>query len=146
MELIPIIPAWGHTEFIWHNDCHADTREACEGSGRLFGHGNQLSPTREKTYQVLTEMLSKWRGKSKPPTCTSAAMRVRTTPSAPMQGPHGDLRAGNVMVEHFNRLSRIVKDMGKRAMIWADMPFYYPGSNDRLDRNIVMVDWHYDQQ
>ncbi len=59
---------------------------------------------------------------------------------------HGDLGAGNVMVEHFNRLSRIVKDMGKRAMIWADMPFYYPGSIDRLDRDIVMVDWHYDQQ
>ncbi len=147
IQLIPAIPTWGHTHYIWKNDCHADIRELRPGSGRLFGHGNQLCPSREKTYRVLEEMLAEWARESESPYLHIGGDESWNNAVCPdCRARHGALGAGNVMVEHFNRLSRIVKGLGKTAMIWADMPFYYPGSIDLLDRDIVMVDWHYDQR
>jgi hypothetical protein len=147
MQLIPIIPTWGHTHYIWKNDCHADIRELRPGSGRLFGHGNQLCPSQEKTYTVLEEMLGEWAKETQTPYLHIGGDESWNNGVCPdCRKRHGDLGAGNVMVEHYNRLNRIVKGLGKTTMIWADMPFYYPGSIDRLDRDIIMVDWHYDQQ
>lgn len=147
MQLIPILPTWGHTQYIWKNDGHADIRELRASSGRLFGHGNQLCPSQEKTYTLLEEMLGEWAKETESPYLHIGGDESWNNGVCPdCRKRHGDLGAGNVMVEHYNRLNRIVKGLGKTTMIWADMPFYYPGSSDRLDRDIVMVDWHYDQQ
>ena len=147
MQLIPIIPTWGHTQYIWKNDCHADIRELRPGSGRLFGHGNQLCPSQEKTYKVLEEMLGEWAQEFESPYFHIGGDESWNNGVCPdCRKRHGSLGAGNVMVEHYNRLNKIVKGLGKQTMIWADMPFYYPGSIDWLDRDIIMVDWHYDQQ
>src|SRR5690606_20461270 len=48
-----------------------------------------------------------------------------------------------MFADHCNRLNGIVKELGRRMIMWGDMFYYYPEAMDMIDTDIIVADWYY---
>lgn len=46
-------------------------------------------------------------------------------------------------IDYIKKISRVIIDMGKRPVIWADMVLQYPDALVELPQEVVLVDWNY---
>ena len=50
-----------------------------------------------------------------------------------------------LFAEHVERLRQCLKECGKTMMMWSDMFEYYPEAQERISREVVLVDWQYQE-
>lgn len=48
-----------------------------------------------------------------------------------------------VLAEYLNNIAVHLRAMGRRMMMYADMPIHYPGLRDLLDQEIILTNWNY---
>ena len=48
-------------------------------------------------------------------------------------------------LEHFKFIHQVMTKLGKRMMLWDDMFEFYPGILPEMPRDIIMVDWQYQE-
>ncbi len=50
-----------------------------------------------------------------------------------------------LFVDHVERLRQCLKECGKTMMMWSDMFEYYPRAQERISREVILVDWQYQE-
>jgi hypothetical protein len=140
IELIPVIPSLGHCQYITSKRGYAHLDE---GAGTEIIYGT-VSPSFEKTYDVLRELYEDW--------CLHVPgkyLHVALDESASMGQHHirtfGETGFDRVRMfaTHCNRLNAISKSLNRRMIMWGDMLFYLPQAMELLDKDIIIQDWYY---
>lgn len=144
VDLPVVIPAFGHTRYI--TEAYPDLSELSNGElGYMRGVETQICISNLRALEVIRDICTEWAAIS-----TSPYLHVGCDESwhvgvcSQCRSRASQKGLGGLVAEHINRLGEIVRGVGKRCVIWADMPFYYnEGVLDAISRDIVMMAWHY---
>ena len=137
VELIPCLQSLGHMERVLDIDRYAHLAE----SDRLWS----LSPSRPETYMFLEELYDEFL-----PLFSSSRFnancdepfdlgRGQSSRLAPNKGP------GRLFADHIHELQKLSRRHNKQLMVWADFAYAHPSELSRLDRDVVLLDWWYEQ-
>ncbi|MDD5596833.1 MAG: family 20 glycosylhydrolase [Victivallaceae bacterium] len=139
-ELIPVIPSLGHCQYITSKPGY---EKYDEGYGReqLFG---TVVAGREETYSLLEELYRDWTDRI-PGKYLHAGLDESPAMGQSFIREHGaeNFDAPGMFAAHANRLNRIIRQLGRRMIMWGDMLYYFPAAADLLDKDIIIADWYY---
>ncbi|OGJ88907.1 MAG: hypothetical protein A2268_11985 [Candidatus Raymondbacteria bacterium RifOxyA12_full_50_37] len=138
LDVIPLQQCFGHVEYILRHTRYAALREdkkdicqlcplkpgqAAELFSDLFA---ELCKTHDSKYLHIgcdeTYLLGKC------PDCSAKALKKGKS---------------KLFVDYVKVMCKIVKDLGRRPIIWADMLLAHPEAAADLPKDIVLVDWNY---
>ena len=136
VELVPCLQTFGHFRRILER---APYRHLAE-SGRLWS----VSPEAPGTYPLLQDMLGEYL-----PNFASGWAHLNCDEPVDLGKGLSSARAGRegpaaVFAGHVNRVAGMVRELGKRPMIWADVIADHPEALDLLDSSITLADWWYE--
>jgi len=140
MELIPMISALGHCQYITSKKGYEKYDEG-RGTDKILG---TVSPSFPETYTLLRELFEDW--------CLNVPGKYLHIglDESPNMGQYAIRTMGKdtvdhvkMFAEHCNKCNNIVKDLGRRMIMWGDMFYYYPEAVDLIDKDIIVVDWYY---
>lgn len=136
VELVPCLQTFGHFRRILEK---APYRHLAE-SDRLWS----VSPEAPGTYPLLRDMLEEYL-----PNFASGWAHINCDEPVDLGKGLSSGRAARegpaaVFAGHVNRVADMVRDLGKRPMIWADVLADHPESLDLLDPSITLADWWYE--
>ena len=147
IDVIPIVPSLGHTEmFLQYPELEHLAELYPDMPGRFWGrHANMTCPEREDAYKFFTgyysEIASLFPGKYfhvgadeswNIGYCESCRERFRR-----------DGKGDGIFRNYLIRMHRILKNNGKRMLMWDDMFEIYPDALDGIPRDIIPCQWHY---
>lgn len=136
VELVPCLQTFGHFRRILEK---APYRHLAE-SDRLWS----VSPEAPGTYPLLRDMLEEYL-----PNFSSGWAHINCDEPVDLGKGLSSGRAARegpaaVFAGHVNRVADMVRDLGKRPMIWADVLADHPESLDLLDPSVTLADWWYE--
>ena len=136
VELVPCLQTFGHFRRILEK---APYRRLAE-SDRLWS----VSPAASGTYPLLRDMLEEYL-----PNFGSGWAHLNCDEPVDLGQGRSSARAARegpaaVFAGHVNRLAEMVRQLGKRPMIWADVLADHPDALDLLDPAITLADWWYE--
>ncbi|MBO4649429.1 MAG: family 20 glycosylhydrolase [Lentisphaeria bacterium] len=150
ITVIPGLASLGHAELLLRREKFASYSELREGIKGRFGNTftPDLCPSLPETREFLDSYLS------------DVAEIFTETPYFHVGGDEvwdlgfcsecrkkaagfeGDAK---LYLEHFQFVHQLVTKLGKRMMLWDDMFEYYPQILPDMPRDIIMVDWQYQE-
>ncbi len=150
IDVIPGLAALGHAELILRQEKFASYSELREGIAGRFGsgHAHVFCPSLPETRKFLESYLSE------------VAAIFRKTPYLHVGGDEAWDFAfcskcletvrnfsdeQKLYLEHFKFIHKVVKKLGKRMMLWDDMFEYYRDILPDMPRDIIMVNWQYQE-
>ncbi|MCY4628070.1 MAG: family 20 glycosylhydrolase [Acidobacteria bacterium] len=136
VELVPCLQTFGHFRRILEK---APYRHLAE-SDRLWS----VSPEAPGTYPLLRDMLEEYL-----PNFASRWAHINCDEPVDLGKGLSSGRAARegpaaVFAGHVNRVAEIVRELGKRPMIWADVIADHPEALELLDSSITLADWWYE--
>ena len=136
VELVPCLQTFGHFRRILEK---APYRRLAE-SERLWS----VSPEAPGTYPLLRDLLGEYL-----PNFASTWAHINCDEPVDLGKGLSSARAGRegpaaVFAGHVNRVAEMVREFGKRPMIWADVIADHPQALDLLDSSITLADWWYE--
>lgn len=136
VELVPCLQTFGHFRRILEK---APYRRLAE-SERLWS----VSPEAPGTYPLLRDMLEEYL-----PNFASGWAHLNCDEPVDLGKGLSSGRADRegpaaVFAGHVNRVAEMVRDLGKRPMIWADVIADHPEALELLDSSITLADWWYE--
>ncbi|MCP3967146.1 MAG: family 20 glycosylhydrolase [Lentisphaerae bacterium] len=140
IELVPVIPALGHANYITSKSGFEKYDEGY-GTGKLKG---SLNPCLDETYTLLNQMFKDWcdnvPGKyihvSLDESVSMGEWFIRKYGKEKFDG-------AKMFADHCNRLNAMIKKLGRRMVMWGDMFYYYPEAIKMIDKDIIVCDWYY---
>jgi len=146
IEIVPSLNLLGHTErFLEHIEFkHLDeNREESPRRPEQAGH-NCLCPSLPETRKWVRAVIEEIASLFPSPNLHVGLDETWPLGSCPLCSERAKkIDLGGVFADYANFLNEEVKKHDKIMWMWADMPFYYGKTTDKLSRDIVMVDWHY---
>ncbi|QSH41162.1 family 20 glycosylhydrolase [Lentisphaerota bacterium ZTH] len=140
IQLVPVIPALGHASYITSKAGYEKYDEGY-GTGKLEG---SLNPCLEGTYALLGRMFKDW--------CDNIPGKYIhvSLDESPAMGQWFIRKYGKekfdgarMFASHCNRLNAMIKQLGRRMVMWGDMFYYYPEAVNMIDKDIIICDWYY---
>ena len=136
VELVPCLQTFGHFRRILKK---APYRHLAE-SDRLWS----ISPEAPGTYPLLRDLLEEYL-----PNFASRWAHINCDEPVDLGKGLSSGRAARegpaaVFAGHVNRVAEIVRELGKRPMIWADVIADHPEALELLDPSITLADWWYE--
>lgn len=140
IELVPIIPALGHCSYI-------TSKLGYEKYDEGFEYGEQygtLVAGKEATYELMSELFKSWSDHF-PGKYIHAGLDESPYMGLSYIRKYGkdNFDATAMFINHCNRLNAIVKNLGRRMVMWGDMFYYFPMAIDQLDQDIIVAEWYY---
>ena len=144
IEIIPLIASLGHTGYIFWRKKYRHLGDGLKEPGR-----NVICPSHPESRQILTDVLeevmelfpTQWMhvgldetGELPKKTCARCRKHFR------------DVEGWEIFVQHLQWLHQLLSSHGKRMMMWGDSPLHHPQVADGLPKDIVMFDWHYEEE
>lgn len=133
IELIPNFQSLGHAEKVLLNPKYRNLAE----SNTMYALTNP--ETVEFMRDIYMEMSPVFESKFFHVNCDET-FDIGRGPSAEKVKEFG---VGGVYADYMNQLYAILKDNGKRMMMWGDIVLQYPEVLDILPKDIVMMTWEY---
>jgi glycosyl hydrolase family 20 len=146
MQLVPVIPIFGHTNYILKNQNMVALREIQSGQTALINeNAHQFCTSNPKSFELIEAMLIEWMQLSDTPLIHVGGDESWNFAQCPLcQADAEQLGRGKALANYFNRINTIIKKHNKQMMIWHDMLFYYDDCLPHLDKDIIICDWHYE--
>ncbi len=146
MDVMPVVPALGHTAYLLKNPKYnhlGEKRETKDNVGLPVLSG-QICPSLEESYEVLGDLF-----KDIAPFCSSGYLHVSLDESLELGicslcGKRAeDTGRGRIYLEHLVRLREIVAGLGLRMAVWGDMFYYFPEIVPKIPKDVAVFDWYY---
>jgi hypothetical protein len=146
MRLIPIIPVFGHANFILNAPELKYLRELKNDDNAVFKcNMRQFCTSNPGSFDVIEDILKEWAEITSSPYIHVGGDESWNFATCPVCRETAEkIGRGKMLAEYFNRINAIVRKHGKTSMIWHDMLFYYENCLPHLDKDIVICDWHYE--
>lgn len=145
VEIVPSLNLLGHTEHFVRHEEFADLRENREGARRPDqDHDGCLCPSLEETRSWAAEVIEETAELFPSDNLHAGLDETWPLGSCPLcRKRESEEGLGALFARYANLLNAQVSACGKTMWMWADMLFYFDGSLEGLDRDIVLVDWFY---
>jgi hypothetical protein len=147
VELIPAPNMLGHFGWLLSHPNYQHLNETREGPAwRPHMHSDSVICTSlPETWELLAAMAdnlaeafsSPWINVGLDETWSLASCSL----CSQVRREHGE---GEVFRRHAQQLRDLLAERGKRMMMWADMPFFWPEIIPALPRDVMMIDWYYE--
>ena len=136
VELVPCLQTFGHFRRILEKAPYRNLAE----TDRLWS----VSPEAPGTYPLLQDLLGEYL-----PNFGSGWAHINCDEPVDLGKGLSSTRAASegpaaVFAGHVNRVAGMVRELGKRPMIWADVLAEHPQALELLDSDIVLADWWYE--
>ena len=136
VELVPCLQTFGHFRRILEKAPYRNLAE----TDRLWS----VSPQAPGTYPLLGDMLEEYL-----PNFVSGWAHINCDEPVDLGKGLSRERAARegpaaVFAGHVNRVAEMVRKLGKRPIIWADVIADHPEALDLLDPDITLADWWYE--
>ncbi len=147
VELIPAPNLLGHFDWLLTHPNYRHLNETREGTAwRPHMHGDGVICTSlPETWALLAAMVDNLAEAFSSPWIHAGLDECWTLASCSLcseiRRQHGE---GEVFCRHTQQLRDLLAERGKRMMMWADMPFFWPEIIPALPKDIMMVDWYYE--
>ncbi len=144
MEVIPLIQTLGHAEWLYTNNQNLDLLEIPPEQSNARYVYNPLNP---RVYEVLFPILDEATKLFQPRYLHIGHDEVRNVVPFPWSAEGKRLGFGELFVRDTLRLHEFLKTRGVGTMMWGDVLLTneFAREIDRLPREIVMVDWQYQE-
>ncbi len=136
VTILPEQQAFGHLHHVLKNEAYNDVAE--------LPHGHVLTPTNEKTYELIQSMYAELT-----PLFPGPLFHIGSDETWELgQGQTKQLAQqeglGKVYLEHLKKVSEIMRPYHKRLMFWGDIAMHYPELLNILPKDVIAVAWEYD--
>ncbi len=133
IELIPNFQSLGHAEKVLLNPKFRNIAES----------NTMYAPTKPETLEFMRDIYTEMS-----PAFDSKFFHINCDETFDMgRGPSAqkvkELGAGRVYTDYINQLSDLLKNNGKRMMMWGDIVLQHPEVLDLLPKDAVMMTWEY---
>jgi len=145
VEIVPSLNLLGHTEGFLKNPSFKNMSETREGARQMEQNWNNcLCPSLPETRRWVASVIEEVSGLFPSPYLHLGLDETWELGSCSLcRQKEKEIGLGGLFAEYVNFLHRQTEKHSKTMLMWADMCFYYPGVIERLDKGIIMVDWHY---
>lgn len=139
IEMIPEIESFGHSRYITQTKKYQFLNDGPAGADF-----NALCPVNDTTLNLMkdlyTEVASIFPGQYFHIGCDE----VNWGASEKSKNALKTKSKNQLWAEYVNKLNECLKVIGKKTIIWRDVPIYQKGAVlDLLDKDIVLIDWNY---
>ncbi len=138
LEVIPLQQCFGHVEYILRHARYAALRE----SPRDFC---QICPCQlDEATSVFQELFREVARSHPSPHLHIGGDETYLLGQCPRcREKAKKIGKSSLYINYMRRMARLVTDMGKRPLIWADMALKHPEALKKLPRETIFVDWNY---
>lgn len=138
VEVIPLQNCFGHCEYILRNDRYGALRESPKDP-------SQVCPSKiGEAVACFSEIFAEVAALHPSPYFHIGADETYLLGEcATCRARAGQAGKSQLFVDYVNAMCRIVRDLGKRPLIWADMILKHPEALDQLPDDLIVVDWNY---
>jgi len=133
IELIGNAQSFGHMENILASPFYSRLRE----------NNGVVTPAREETYTFLKDMYAEIVPSYKSKLFHINCDEVTGLGSGPARRMVDSAGAGEVYAYHINRICDLLRQYGKRVLLWGDIAVGNPQIIDRLPEDLVIISWGY---
>ncbi len=146
MDLMPVVPALGHTGYLLKHPKYRHLGEKREtmGADGLPVTSGQICPSLEESYEILDDLF-----KDVAPFCSSGYLHVSLDESLDLgicslcREKAADIGRGRIYLKHLIRLRDMVASLGLRMAVWGDMFYYFPEIISAIPKDVAVFDWYY---
>lgn len=143
LEVVPVIPMWGHTSYILKHDQWKDLSET-RGPGGNPLNGGQVCPLDERLLELADKLIQ-----DVAPFCTAGAVHLSLDESFEIgkcpkcREEIKSIGLGHHFAGHVSRLESVCHAHGLKIGLWADMLHYIPEAIPLLPKSAILYDWFY---
>ena len=138
VEIIPLQNCFGHCEYILRHERYAGLREDRRDFSQVCP---LMADEAEKVFRsIFAEIAAMHPSKYIHIGCDETRLLGRCKRCSDFVAENGESR---LFVEYVARMCRIVKELGRTPVIWADILLQHPEAADLLPKDVVIVDWNY---
>ncbi|MHB9130984.1 MAG: beta-N-acetylhexosaminidase [Armatimonadota bacterium] len=146
MDVIPIVPNLGHTNYIIKHPDYAHLNEGRDGGLDSYGNtGHSLCPSLPETKRLVEDFFTEWFAVSPSPyfhiSCDESAQLGLCSLCRPKYDQGGMQR---IYLEHINWAAELAVQGGKRPMLWGEMMLYWPQAIPDMHPEMIVMDWEYE--
>ena len=139
IEIIPEIESFGHSLYITHSKRYKFLNDSSAGN-----EFNALCPVSDSTLQLMKDLYSEVAAIFPSPYFHIGCDEVNWGGSELSKNALKTRSKNQIWADYVNSLNRYVKSLGKKTIIWGDVPIYVePEVLNLLDRDMVIMDWNY---
>lgn len=135
--IVPEIECFGHTRFI--HDLPQYKHLAMPASG----HFNAINPLHPETHAILHDVLRDTAALFESPYIHAGFDEVNLGDRTVLGGAAAGKADWELFADMVNLVHGMIKDLGKRMMIWGDHLVSEPRIAERIDKDIIICDWQY---
>ena len=139
IEMIPEIESFGHSLYITKAKRYKFLNDSSAGY-----EYNALCPVSDTTRQLMKDLYSEIAAIFPSPYFHIGCDEVNWGGSELSKNALKTRSKNQIWADYVNSLNRTVKSLGKKTIIWGDVPIYVePEVLNFLDRDMVIMDWNY---
>ncbi len=138
IEVIPLQNCFGHSEYILKHDRYSHLKEERK-------EVSQICPSKEKECvevfrSIFSEIAAKHPSKYIHIGGDETYLLGNCMECAAKSAEEGKSK---LFVDYINAMCKIIDELGKTPIIWADMIIKHPEAFGELPKNIILMDWNY---
>ncbi len=138
LNMIPVIPALGHASYITDKPAYAHLDENY-GVGPTVG---SLRTDLEETYELIGRLFDDVCA-SFPGSYVHVGLDEAPWLGAALKRQGRTIDAPRLFADHCHRLDEMLRQRGRRMILWGDMLYYFPEAIAMLPKDVIVMDWYY---
>jgi hexosaminidase len=138
VDLVPTLQSLGHMARVLSLDRYRDLDES--------GRGWTLSPAEPGTYALLRDLYDEYLPNFRSPWFNANCDEPWDLGTGKSRKRAERIGRAGVYLEHVCRVRELAARHGKRTMIWGDVVHESPERVAEIDRDLVLLDWWYEDQ
>jgi hypothetical protein len=139
IEMIPEIESFGHSLYITRTKRYKFLNDSSPGYDY-----NALCPVSDSTLRLMKDLYTEIAAIFPSPYFHIGCDEVNWGGSELSKNALKTRSKNQIWADYVNSLNRYVKSLGKKTIIWGDVPIYVePEVINLLDRDMVIMDWNY---
>lgn len=138
IEFIPEIECYGHVRFITGHPDYADLGDP-EGL-----HFNAIDPNNKRSREVIRDLLRDT-AEIFPSSILHVGLDEVNIRALKKYKDITDDQAWKLFAKHTNWVCKEVRKLNKRPAMWGDHLWKEPRIADKVDTDVLIFDWHYDE-
>lgn len=138
IDVIPLQNCFGHAEYILRHGRYNDLREDKKEVSMICPLKHELAAPIFK--EIFEEVAALHPSKYFHIGADETFLLGKCEECQKIVAKEGKSR---LFVDYINSMVKLVQDMGKTPVIWADVILKYPEAVDQLSKDLIFVDWNY---
>ena len=141
IQMIPEIESFGHSRYITHTKRYRFLNDSAEGN-----EYNALCPVSDSTLKLMKELYTEVAAIFPSPYFHIGCDEVNWGGSELSKNALKTRSKNQIWAGYVNTLNGYVRLLGKKTIIWGDVPLYVEKDVlDLLDKDLVIMDWNYSE-